>query len=77
MTEEGLVVNVKKEKYLFTKFDLVNVLGTFWGTQSDISYRYRMQFQFIFLVYNWTGARIGAFFNGTLKYKASLPFRPP
>lgn len=69
MIAEGLIVYARKEKYLFTLFDLTNTLGVFWGTLVTTSYRYRIQFQFIFPVYNWTGARLGAFFNGSLLYK--------
>ncbi|KAL2440885.1 hypothetical protein ABEF95_008226 [Exophiala dermatitidis] len=42
------------------------------GLVDDLIYiheRYRLQFTFIFLVYCWTGARIGAFFKGALLYK--------
>ncbi|KKY22285.1 hypothetical protein UCRPC4_g03308 [Phaeomoniella chlamydospora] len=48
MIAEGLIVYARKEKYLFTLFDLTNTLGVFWGTLVTTSYRYRIQFQFIF-----------------------------
>lgn len=68
LLREKLIVHKKKEKLLFTKWELVNVLRTLW-CKDDLIYvseRARMQYQVIFLVYNWTGARIGAFFNSSL-----------
>lgn len=72
--EEGLVVNVKRKKHNFTQKDLDCVFTSLW-TQNDpifIPERYRLQFTFIFLVYCWTGARLGAFFTGGLRWKVSM-----
>lgn len=66
MTEEGLVVNIRRPKYPFTERDARRLLKTPW-TQDDpifIPERYRIQFNFIFLEFCWTGARLGAFFTG-------------
>lgn len=68
LVEEGLVVNKKKAKQLFTHHDLTRVLVTLW-TEVDLGYiheRHRVQFTFIFRMYCWTGARIGAFLKGSL-----------
>jgi hypothetical protein len=58
------MVNIKRPKHNFSVVDLTRVLVTLW-TKDDlifISERYRLQFTFIFRVYCWTGARLGAFF---------------
>jgi hypothetical protein len=55
MTDESLVINIRRPKRLFTKRDLRRLLGTL-PTQDDpifISER------------SWTGARLGAIFTGT------------
>ena len=65
------MVNIRRPKHLFTKRDVYRLLQTPW-TQDDpifIPERYRIQFTFIFLEFCWTGARLGAFFDGGLRYK--------
>ena len=72
LSREGVVVNIKKPKHLFTETDLVRFNTTFW-TVDDSTFvhpRNRAQIPFLIAVYCWTGARIGAFFNGPgLRYK--------
>ncbi|KAH0543790.1 hypothetical protein FGG08_001972 [Glutinoglossum americanum] len=71
LTKEGVIVNKRRPKYLFGKEDLTEVLLTLW-TKDDLIFiheRSRIQFTFIFHVYCWTGARLGAFFTGGLHYK--------
>lgn len=71
LTKEGTVENIKNPKHNFVAQDLENVLTALW-THDDLAYipeRYRIQFTFILLVYCWTGARIGAFFKGGLRWK--------
>lgn len=71
LVEEGVVANVSRPKHNFTVVDLNRILLCLW-TEDDISWipeRYRVQFTFIFHVYCWTGARLGAFFKGGLLYK--------
>lgn len=63
-------MNVTKEKHLWTQADLNKIFLALW-TSDDLVFipeRYRVQFTFIFLLYCWTGARIGAFFTGGLRY---------
>ncbi|KAL8934961.1 MAG: hypothetical protein Q9211_004956 [Gyalolechia sp. 1 TL-2023] len=68
---EGLVVNKRLPKHNFTSRDLNRILLARW-TQDDLIFiheRYRIQFAFIFRAYCWTGARLGAFFTGGLRYR--------
>jgi hypothetical protein len=72
LTAEGLVVNKRREKHLFTLRDLNRLFLTLW-TRDDLIFiheRSRIQFTLIFRMYCWTGARLGAFFTGGLCYKA-------
>jgi hypothetical protein len=51
LTEEGLVVNIRKPKHLLPKRDVYRLLQTLW-TQDNLIFipeRYRIQFTFIFL----------------------------
>jgi len=76
LTEEGLVVNIKRAKHLFTERDARRLLKAPW-TEDDpifIPQRYQVQFNFIFLEFCWTGARLGAFFTGGLRYKVGLAY---
>ncbi|KAI9767321.1 MAG: hypothetical protein M1840_005730 [Geoglossum simile] len=71
LTKEGVIVNKRKPKHLFGKEDLTEILLTLW-TKDDLIFiheRNKVQFTFIFHVYCWTGARLGAFFTGSLRYK--------
>jgi hypothetical protein len=68
------VVNKKRPKHNFSVSDLTRVLVTLW-VKDDLIFipeRYRLQFTFIFRVYCWTGARLGAFFTGGLRYGVSF-----
>jgi len=74
LTAEGLVVNKRREKHLFTLRDLTRILLAPW-TRDDLIFiheRSRIQFTLIFRMYCWTGARLGAFFTGGLCYQVSL-----
>ena len=81
MTEEGLVVNKKKQKQLFGEKELVQFSTTFW-TVDDAQFihpRNKAQIPFAIAVFCWTGARIGAFFpdkenkdKGGLRYQVDL-----
>jgi hypothetical protein len=66
------VINKHREKNNFTEQDATRIILTAW-TKDDLIFipeRYRVQFTFIFNVYCWTGARIGAFFKGGgLRYR--------
>ena len=67
------MVNIKRPKHNFSVADLKRVLVTLW-TKDDLIFipeRYRLQFTFIFRVYCWTGARLGAIFTGGLRYGVS------
>lgn len=71
LTVEGLVVNKRLPKHNFTSRDLNRILLALW-TRDDLVFiheRYRIQFTFIIRVYCWTGARLGAFFTGGLRYR--------
>ncbi|KAI9764758.1 MAG: hypothetical protein M1840_008027 [Geoglossum simile] len=71
LTKEGIIMNKKKPKHLFGKENLTEILVTLW-TKDDLIFIHeqnRVQFTFIFHVYCWTGARLGAFFTGGLRYK--------
>lgn len=73
LTAEGLVVNKRRPKHLFTLRDLTRLLLTLW-TEDDLIFvheRYLLQFTLIFRIYCWTGARLAAFFTGSLHYGAS------
>jgi hypothetical protein len=73
LTVEGLVVNKRRPKHNFGPLELTRLLVALW-TKDDpifIHDRYRLQFTFIFCIYCWTGARIGAFFKGGLRYRVS------
>ena len=51
LTEEGLVVNTRKPKYIFGKHDLIQFHTTFW-TKDDTSFVYprnKIQIPFIIL----------------------------
>jgi uncharacterized protein DUF3435 len=64
-------VNKRLPKHNFTSRDLSRILLVLW-TQDDLIFiheRYRIQFTFIIRVYCWTGARLGAFFTGGLRYR--------
>ena len=64
-TQEGLYGHQKKEKHLFDVEDLVNVLNSMW-TEDDSVFIYkcmRVQMSFLFLVYCFTGARVGIFLD--------------
>ncbi|KAI9764073.1 MAG: hypothetical protein M1840_008877 [Geoglossum simile] len=66
LTEEHLIVNVKKPKHLFGRDDLIRFHITFW-TMDEENFthpRNKLQIPFIIHVFCWTGARIGAFFPG-------------
>ncbi|KAL6716976.1 hypothetical protein ACLMJK_004889 [Lecanora helva] len=69
---EGLLVNKRRPKHLFTEDDMVNFNTTFW-TVDDSTFvhpRNRAQIPFLISVYCWTGARIGAFFSAAgLRYR--------
>jgi hypothetical protein len=72
-------VHKGKANHLFTQKDLDNIFVALW-TSDDlvlVPERYRVQFTFIFLVYCWTGARIGAFFANGLRYEVRLPLGLP
>ncbi|KAI9765370.1 MAG: hypothetical protein M1840_007450 [Geoglossum simile] len=71
LTKEGVIINKRKPKHLFGKEDLTEILITLW-TKDDLIFIHeqnRVQFTFIFHVYCWTEARLGAFFTGGLHYK--------
>jgi hypothetical protein len=72
---EGDIVDERLPKYNFTREDLDQTLLTLW-TRKDLIYiseRDRVEFTFLIHSYCWTGARIGAFFNGKgLRYKVCL-----
>lgn len=71
LTVEGLVVNKRLLKHNFTSRDLNRILLLLW-TQDNLIFiheRYRIQFTFIIRVYCWTGARLGVFFTGGLRYQ--------
>ena len=71
MTKEGLVANIKRPKHNFTERDARRILKTPW-TKDDpifIPHRYRLQFHYIFIEFLRTGARLGAFFTGGLRYE--------
>ncbi len=71
LTGEGLLVNKRKPKHNFTASDLPRIVITVW-TKDDLHFtpeRYRVQFTFIIRVFCWTGARLGAFFTGGLRYR--------
>lgn len=79
MTLEGTVVNKHRPKHNFTEQDLSRLILTLW-TRDDLVFipeRYRVQATFITHVYCWTGARIGAFFTGGLRYKVGVHRRGP
>jgi len=74
LVKEGAVVNASKPKYNFGVDDLDRILITLWTTD-DLSFlheRYRLQFTYIIREFCWTGARIGAFFTGGLRYQVSF-----
>lgn len=79
LPDEGDIVNETLPKYNFAKEDLDATLLTLW-TCKDLRYiseRDRVEFTFLLHVYCWTGARIGAFFNGKgLRYKVWLRIVP-
>ncbi|EXJ72789.1 uncharacterized protein A1O5_03936 [Cladophialophora psammophila CBS 110553] len=71
LTAEGVVVKAHLPKHNFTARDLTRLLVTLW-TKDDLIFiheRYRIQFTLITCVYCWTGARLGAFFTGGLRYE--------
>lgn len=75
LTAEDLVVNKRREKHLSTLCDLTQILLTLW-TRDDLIFiheRCRIQFTLILRMYCWTGARLGAFFTGGLRYGVSYP----
>jgi hypothetical protein len=79
LTEEGVVVNKHRPKHNFTQRDLDRLLVTLW-TKDDLKFipeRYRVQFTLIFRLYCWTGARVGAFFEGGVRYEVSLSVGRP
>jgi hypothetical protein len=73
LTAEGVVVYVKKDKENFTKRDLGRVLDAIWNTDglASIPERYRVYSTLIILFYCETGARLSAFFKGSLRYEVS------
>ena len=76
---EGDIVNEMLPKYNFAKEDLDAILLTLWTCKDlrSISERDRVGFTFLLHVYCWTGARIGAFFNGKgLRYMVWLRIIP-
>ncbi|KAK5080233.1 hypothetical protein LTR05_008746 [Lithohypha guttulata] len=71
LTAQGLLVNVRRPKHNFTVTDLSRIVVAAW-TNDDLVFtpeRYRIQFTFIIRVFCWTGARIGAFLTGGLRYE--------
>ena len=69
LAAEGLIENKRRAKHLFSKEDLTVILLTLW-TKDDLRFiheRNRVQFTFIFHVYCWIGARLGAFFTRSLR----------
>lgn len=73
LVKEGLVVKKHVPKHNFADRDLSRVLLALW-THDDLLFiheRYRVQVTFIIHVYCWTGARLGAFFTGGLRYQVS------
>ena len=65
------MVNKHRPKHNFAAHDLTRLLRALW-IQDDpifIPERYRVQFTFIILVFCWTGARIGSFFTGGLRWR--------
>lgn len=67
------MLNIMRPKHNFFVADLTRVLVTLW-TNDDLIFipeRYRLQCTFIFRVYCWTGAKLGAFFTGGLLYGVS------
>ncbi|MCJ1359649.1 MAG: hypothetical protein MMC33_009651, partial [Icmadophila ericetorum] len=77
-TEEGLVVNKKKQKQLFGEKELVQFSTTFW-TVDDAQFIHphnKAQIPFAIAVFCWTGARTGAFFpDKENKDKGGLPYQ--
>lgn len=74
LKKQGIVSDVRKDKNLFSVADLRNVLVALW-TQDDQTFipeRYRIQVTFLLRVFCWTGARVGAFFKGGLRWRVSL-----
>ena len=65
------MVNIKRPKHNFTERDARRILKAPW-TKDDpifIPHRYRIQFHYIFIEFLRTGARLGTFFTGGLRYK--------
>ena len=64
----------ERETYPYTAGSRQPVFLALW-TSDDlvfISEPYRVQFTLIFLVFCWTGARIGASFTDGLRYKVAV-----
>ncbi|KAK2051913.1 hypothetical protein LY76DRAFT_673081, partial [Colletotrichum caudatum] len=69
--EEGLIHNVHKMKFNFTKKELDRVMRGLL-TRADLKFmheRTRIQAAYIIPTYCWSGARISAFFTGGLCYR--------
>lgn len=76
-----MVVNIKRPKHLFGEEEMIRFNTTFWAVDDAkfIHPRNKIQIPFLFSLFSWTGARIGAFFpdgkpegNGGLRYKVSI-----
>jgi hypothetical protein len=65
------VVSIRRPKHPFTERDARRLLRTPWMQDDPIFVPecYRIQFNFIFLEYCGTGARLGVFFTGGLRHK--------
>ncbi|MCJ1444888.1 MAG: hypothetical protein MMC23_005391 [Stictis urceolatum] len=78
LVDEGLVSNIKKEKYLFGWKEWTRFNKTFWKVDDRVFVhpRNKVQIPFLISLFCWTGARIGTFFpNATNKDKAGLRYR--
>lgn len=68
------MINKHRPKCNFTVGTLTRAQVTLW-TKDDLIFvpeRYRIQVTFLINVFNWTGARLSAFFAGGLRYEVRL-----
>jgi len=63
LTEENVISDIKKEKYIFTKEDFIRIMTSFWVLDNPVFLhgRHKIQIPFITKIFLFTGARIGAF----------------
>ena len=68
---EKVTVSKTRAKHNFSKHDLERILVTLWAFDDTtfIHERARSQTTLVLDLYCWTGARIGAFFTGGLRYQ--------